>query len=263
LEEQLTSVLITGASSGIGAAAALQLAKNGMDILLVARRADRLEQVAAIIRSLGRKAYCYPSDLSVTAEVNTLAESIIRDFGVPDVLVNNAGLGWYGYFNDMPEQIVHEMLMVNVFASVQLTLRFLPEFKKRNSGHIINIGSIAGGFPNQGVALYSSTKAFMDAFTTSLFRELGSSKVKISILRAGPVKTEFYSMAAHRPGGGTVPAEKFAISAEAIARRVWDLICRPRKVTYIPHILAVTPWIEAFFGWIIDRVGPLLLERKK
>lgn len=259
----MTSALVTGASSGIGAAIALHLAKKGMDILLVARRADRLEQVATSIRNLGRSAYCYPSDLSIGVQVNSLTDTILHDFGVPDVLVNNAGLGWYGYFNDMPEEIVHEMLMVNIFASVQMTLRFLPEFKKRNSGHIINIGSIAGGFPNQGVALYSSTKAFMDAFTTSLFRELSRSKVNISILRAGPVRTEFYSSAAHRPGGGPIPAEKFAISADAIAQRVWDLICRPRKVTYIPRILAVTPWIEAFFGWIIDRVGPLLLERQK
>jgi uncharacterized protein len=257
----MKSALITGASSGIGAATALEFARQGMDILLVARRADRLEQLAAKIQQSGGKAFCFPTNLSIAENTHTLVEWIVKEYGVPDILVNNAGLGWYGYFSEMPEAVIHEMLMVNIYASVQLTRLFLPAFKARNSGHIINIGSIAGGFPNQGVALYSSTKAFLDAFTSSLYRELRRSRVRISVVRAGPVKTDFFSTAQSQPGGGAVPAERFAISAEAIAHRIWSLVQRPHKVTYIPRILAVTPWIESIFGGLIDRLGPLLLER--
>lgn len=259
----MKSALITGASSGIGAATAVEFARHGLDVLLVARRADKLAGLAQRIQDLGARAFCFPTDLSQSANTQDLVARVTREYGIPDILVNNAGIGWYGYFSEMPEPVMRDMLMVNIYASVYLTRLFLPEFIKRNSGHIINIGSIAGGFPNQGVALYSSTKAFLDAFTTSLYRELRRTGVQISVVRAGPVKTEFYSSAKKLQNGGVIPAERFGISAEAIGKRVWSLVCWPRKVTYIPRFLAVTPWIESFFGWIIDRLGPLLLEKRK
>jgi hypothetical protein len=153
------------------------------------------------------------------------------------------------------------MLAVNITAVAHLTSLFLPQMRRRDKGHIINIGSIAGGFPNQGVALYSASKSFLDAFTTVLHRELRGSHVSISVIRAGPVHTEFFDQAAHLANGSRIPAERFGISPEKVAERIWELIRRPRRVIYVPRALAVTPWIELMFGRVVDRLGPLLLRR--
>ena len=120
-----------------------------------------------------------------------LIETVVQEAGRLDVLVNNAGLGWYGYGADMPWKTAWEMLQVNVEAVVQLTINFLGRMRRRNIGHIINVGSISGSIPSQGVAVYGATKSFLDSFTTALHRELTGTRVHVSVVRAGPVLTEF------------------------------------------------------------------------
>ena len=178
-------------------------------------------------------------------------------------LVNNAGLGWYGYCDDMPWETALEILQVNVEAVVQLSLTFLSEMRKRNTGHIINIGSISGCLPSQGVALYGATKSFLDNFTTALHRELTGTRVHVSVVRAGPVLTEFGEVALSKENGGHVPTEHAGVSADHVARRIWKLMLHPQRVIYVPDWLRLVPWAELAFGWIIDRVGPLLLKRQK
>jgi len=253
--------LITGASSGIGAATAMKLAQQGYHILLVARRLERLESQAEEIRQAGGKADIYPVDLSQEVERNNLFKEVIKRFGHVDILINNAGFGWYGYGADMPVNTALEMLQVNIGAVVQLSLSFLAKMREHNAGHIINIGSIAGSLPSQGVALYGATKSFLDNFTTALFREMRGTRVHLSVVRAGPVTTEFCETAVRRPGGRHVPTERMGVSAETIANRVWGLIQHPRRVIYVPSILRFVPWVETSFGWLIDRIGPLLLRR--
>lgn len=131
---------------------------------------------------------------------------------------------------------------------------------KRGQGQIINIGSIAGSFPNQGVAIYSATKSFLDAFTTVLYRELRGTHIHVSVVRAGPVTTEFCETASLQEGGRHLPTEFMGVSAEKVAHRIWDLFRRPRKVIYVPGYLRITPWVEFSFGWLVDRLGPLLLK---
>jgi short-subunit dehydrogenase len=137
---------------------------------------------------------------------------------------------------------------------------FLSDMKRRARGHIINIGSIAGGIPSQGVALYSATKAFVDALTTSLYRELGGTKVKVSVVRSGPVATPFYDRVAEASAGLGIPVEWFAIGPEEVAEGVWRLIRRPTRVVYVPRALRLVPWFELTFGWLMDRAGPMLLK---
>jgi len=255
--------VITGASSGIGAATARMLADQGLRVVLVARRLDRLAELCTQIRIGGGEAEVILADLNEEEDRLRLFEKIEEKYGGVDVLVNNAGLGWYGYGEEMPWTLAREMLAVNVSAVVHLTLLFLRKMRERSFGHIINIGSISGSIPSQGIAVYGASKSFLDAFTTALYRETVGSPVCLSVVRAGPVATEFYDLAARRPAGYQVPAERFAVSAEKVAQRIWSLIQRPRRVIYVPRLLAVTPWVEACFGWVIDLVGPLLLRRKK
>lgn len=250
------TALITGASSGIGAATARLFASHGIKVILVARRVDRLEALAAEIIASGGEALVLPADLSEPGGRKTLASYADQT----DILINNAGFGWYGYFSDMPEKLVDEMLQVNLIAVAELTRMFLPSMRQRKNGHIINISSVVGGLPEQGVALYASTKAFMDSFTTALHRELRGSGVHISVLRPGPVKSEFYPRALAQQNGRRVPAERFAVSSEHVAEAIWSLLLHPRRVVYVPGWLRISRLLEPIFGGFIDKLGPLLLR---
>lgn len=251
--------VVTGASSGIGAATARRLAEAGMRVVLVARRVERLLGLQAEITSAGGKAEVVAADLRSEEERRRVFEQV----GAADVLVNNAGFGWYGYFNEMNWVTVREMWQVNIGATVHLTSLFLPGMRERNRGHIINVGSISGSIPSQGIALYGATKAFLDNFTTALVRELRGTRVFASVVRAGPVQTEFGEAALGKVNGGHVPTEKVGVASDVVAREIWKLLLRPRRVVYVPRWLGIVPWAELSFGWIIDRIGPLLLRRQR
>jgi short-subunit dehydrogenase len=255
--------LVTGASSGIGAETAKQLALRGLKVVLVARREERLEEVAEEIRLAGGETLVLSADLTDERECLRVVDQTRSAFGPVDVLVNNAGLGWYGFGEEMPWAMALQMMQVNVAAVVRLTLLLLPEMKARNSGHILNIGSISGSLPSPGAALYSATKSFIDTFSIALQRELKGTNVRISVLRPGAVSTEFFDQVAGQPTGLPLPVRRSRITAGAIAGRIWSLLNRPRRVAYVPRLLSFIPWIEFFLGWIIDRLGPILLRRHK
>ena len=252
--------VVTGASSGIGAATAREFASHGLKVILVARRKDRLEQLANEIRHDGAQAEYICADLSDETERERVFSTIEKNYGPADILVNNAGLGWYGYSTEMPWTIASEILEVNITAAVHFTLLFLKKMRSIGSGHIINVGSISGSLPSQGVALYGATKSFLDNFTTALYRELTGTRLHVSVVRAGPVRTEFSDAAANLKGGLHIPTERIGVTAERVANHIWRLLDHPRRVIYIPAWLGITPFIENYFGWLIDRLGPLLLR---
>lgn len=260
MNETRKVAVVTGASSGIGEATAEKLARKGFQVALVARRKERLEALADRIRMAGVKAWVLPTDLSDEDECSRIFARVQEEIGPTDVLVNNAGFGWYGFGENMPWETARQMIEVNMAALTHLTLLFLSDMKERGQGHIINIGSIAGSIPSQGVALYSATKAFIDALTTSLYRELIGTNVKISVVRAGATATAFFDHAAKGPQGLRIPVDRMAITPEKVAHRVWQLIIRPTRIAYVPRILRVVPWIELSFGWLMDRIGPMLLK---
>ncbi len=254
--------LITGASSGIGAAAALRFARGGLRLALTARRADRLEELAARIRASGGQAEVFPADLACPAARPLLVEQIQARCGSVDVLVNNAGIGWYGYFSAMPWETAAELLSINVLAAAHLARLCLPGMCARARGRIINVGSVSGSLPSQGVAVYGASKAFLDNFTSALQRELRGAGVTASVVRLGPVASEFYAVSAARPSSSLFPAGRFSISAGRAAEGLYRLLAHPRRVVYLPAVLAAAPWLELCFGWLIDRLGPLLLKRR-
>ena len=259
---QNKTAVITGASSGIGEATARRLASAGLQVTLVARRVERLLKLKKEIEATGGKAKVIAADLSLEADRSRMFETVQAEGGA-DVLINNAGFGWYGYYNNMPWETAREMLEVNIGAAVHLTSLFLPEMQKRDRGHIINIGSISGSIPSQGIAIYSASKSFLDAFTTALYRETRGTKVHISVVRVGPVITEYCETALQHENGGHVPTERMGVTAEHVAQRIWQLLLHPKRVIYIPRWLSVTPWVELSFGWLEDLIGPLLLKRQK
>jgi short-subunit dehydrogenase len=251
--------LITGASSGIGASIAKYFASHGIKVALVARRLSKLENVAESIRKAGGEVSIFSADLSQEAErVKVLAE-IISTVGVPDILVNNAGIGYYGYFTQMPWEVAKNLIRLNIEATTHFTSMLLPEMLKKPKARIINIGSIIGKMPEQGVALYAASKSYIDAFTKSIYRDLRGTNVRISVLRPGPVKTEFFDRSESFENGSRVPAEQFAVSADRVAQAAWWLVNYPARFKYVPFYMSASILLEPLFAWIIDLVGPALL----
>lgn len=257
------TVLITGASSGIGRQLALDLAADGAYVVLVARRKDRLLAVQQQIEEKGGSADIRECDLADRDARQGLTASILAEGKPIDILINNAGFGWYGYFHKMAWSDAARMLAVNVEAAAHLTRLILPEMLREKRGHVINISSIAGGLPNQGIAVYAASKAFLDAFSASLYRELRGSGVFVSAMRLGPVKTEFYDQAVRMENGEPVPAERFAISTERVNASLWRLLNHPRRVVYVPAWLCLSRWVDPLFSGLIDLLGPLLLRRRE
>jgi len=253
--------VVTGASSGIGAAVSRRLAAEGYRVVMVARRQDRLEQLASEIRAAGGAAEVLVQDLAKPEGPQTVFDQVMERHGGLDVLVNNAGFGWYGWCSDMQLATAQDMIQLNNAALTQLIVLFLPVMRRAARGHIINVSSVAGSMPSQGVALYSATKSFVDALSTALHRELRGSGVHVSTVRPGPVFSEFYRNAEKLPLGSPVPAERLAVRPEVVVQAIMRLLRRPRRAVWVPGGLRVMPWVEFSFGWILDLLGPLLLRR--
>lgn len=182
--------LITGASSGIGRDIAKYLSKKGYDLVIVARRVELLEELK---KELETNVEIVNLDISSVENCTKLFEEH-KDI---DILVNNAGFGLFGYFSELDLEKEISMINTNVIAVHVLSKLYLQEMKKRNSGHILNVASIAGFMAGPLMATYYATKNYVVKLSESIREELimQRSKVKISLLCPGPVKTNFNNVA--------------------------------------------------------------------
>ena len=193
------TVLLTGASAGIGRELARLAAGDGHDLVLVARRQDRLEELAAELGAAhGVRVTVIAADLSDRATPGQIAERIHTAGTRVDYLINNAGFGTCGPFQEVVLEREMEMIEVNVRALVQLTRLFLPEMLARKRGRILNIASVAGFVPGPFMATYYASKAFVLSFTEALARELRGSGVTVTASCPGPTATEFGAVARNK-----------------------------------------------------------------
>jgi dihydroflavonol-4-reductase len=253
--------VVTGASSGIGAVVARRLGALGYRIFLVARRTDRLDALASQIQAEGGRADVLAVDLARPEGVQAVFDTVMESGNGIDVLVNNAGFGWYGYCSDMPWETALEMIQVNNAALAQLIVMFLPVMRGRDYGRVINVSSVAGSIPSPWAALYSATKSFIDTLTTALHRELRGTGVRVCAVRPGPVLTEFHRTATLLSAGRSFSVERFAVAPQAVAEAIVRLIRRPRRAVYVPRGLRIVPLIEFGLGWLVDRVAPFFMRR--
>lgn len=216
------TALITGASSGIGREFAKQLAARGSDLILVARREDRLRELA---ESLDTTTHVVPCDL--VNEAHKLQGEVAK-LGVDvDLLINNAGLGLRGRFLDAPEGRDVEMVRVNCEAVVVLTRAFLPGMIERGRGGIITVASSAGLQPLPYETTYSATKAFATNFTEALHMELRGTGVKALAVNPGPVPTEWQQVARYEEVGGEMMPG--AIEADQVVREALQAYDRGKR----------------------------------
>lgn len=205
--------LVTGASSGIGEALAKELAASGYDLVLAARRKERLEEIAG---QLAVKTTVVPVDLA--KEPQRLVAEVEKAGIEVDLLVNNAGFGTHGRFVDLDGEREAEEVRLNCEAVVRLTHAFLPGMVRRGKGGVIVIASTAGFQPLPYEATYSATKAFARTFTEALAAELKRTGVRVLCVNPGPVPTEFQAVAGFKEGW--MPPVPGAISAAQLAKEV-------------------------------------------
>ncbi|MFJ2033224.1 SDR family NAD(P)-dependent oxidoreductase [Streptosporangium sp. NPDC087985] len=233
-------VLITGASSGVGAATARVMAGAGARLVLTGRDRRRLEAVAAETR--GRAFVC---------DIATEADSLAEDAGSVDVLVNNAGVGWAGPFAQMPQDALERLVEVNLTAPIRLTRLLLPGMIENGQGHILFVASIAGAIGVGQEAVYSATKAGLLTFAEALRHELhrspgsgtrrdgshengsrgnGSRGIGVSVLLPGVVDTPFFD----RRGAPYARRRPAPIPPERVARAIVAAIRHDRPESYVP-----------------------------
>ena len=226
------TALVTGASAGIGEEFAKQLAARGHDLILVARRKDRLEELA---EQLPTTAHVIECDLG--SEAAELPDQVAK-LGVDvDLLINNAGFGLRGHFADLDAGREAEMVRVNCEAVVTLTHAFVPAMIQRRQGGVITVASTAGLQPLPYETTYAATKAFAISFMEALSMELRGTGVRCLVVNPGPVKTEWQSVAGYDENTRIMPGMITAEQCAADALRAYD---RGRR-SMIPGRLF--PWV--------------------
>ncbi|BBZ46038.1 SDR family NAD(P)-dependent oxidoreductase [Mycobacterium parmense] len=187
----VSTAVVTGASSGIGADIARELADRGHGVTLVARREDKLRELAEELARRGVKVEVIACDVADAAARAALLDEVARRGLTADILVNNAGIGTIGSVTktDVDDEIAQ--VRVNVEAVIDLTTRAVQQMVPRGRGAILNVGSTAGFHPIPGQSGYSATKAFVNTYTEGVRSELAGTGVTVALLCPGPVRTEF------------------------------------------------------------------------
>jgi hypothetical protein len=230
--------LVTGASSGLGADFARELAAHGCDLVLVARRADRLEALAKELRERhGVQAEVVAMSLSEPEAAAALHRRVSERGLEVDVLVNNAGFGAFGEFLSVPWEREREMLQLDVVAVVQLTKLFGADMVRRGRGWILQVASIGAYQPSPTYATYSAAKAFVLSFGEALAFELRTTGVKVTVVSPGVTRTEFLQVSGQKP---TLYQRMAMMESPAVARAGIRAMLRGKTST-VPGLVNKVP----------------------
>jgi len=193
-----STVLITGASQGIGKATALLFARQGYDLVLAARQPERLEAIASEVRSLGRNALAVPTDVRDSEQVNTLVEKTLEYYGTLDVLINNAGIYLLGSVEGFSLSDWHQAMDTNFWGYVHTLHALLPHFLERGKGTIVNVSSIGGKVPIPYQVPYTASKYAVTGLTQSLHAELEPKGIKVCGVYPNFISTDLMERAIFR-----------------------------------------------------------------
>jgi 3-oxoacyl-[acyl-carrier protein] reductase len=184
------NALITGAGKGIGKAIALALAKEGVNVILVARTQEEIDSVAAKVRSLRVKALAITADVADIKSVNAAVEKALAEFGTIDILINNAGIAAFGKFLELEPTDWERIIQVNLMGTYYVTRAVLPNMIERQTGDIINISSTAGLSGNALTSAYSASKFAVLGLTDSLMQEVRKYNIRVTALTPSTVATD-------------------------------------------------------------------------
>jgi short-subunit dehydrogenase len=248
-------IIITGASSGIGAAAARRFARDGLCLTLAARRVDRLQGVAADVEKLGGEALSVQTDVTERADINRMVQSTLDRWGRVDVLLNNAGLSFDEPLADLEPDKIRAEVQVNLIAVIECAQAVLPVMLRQKSGHIINVASIEGLIATPGSSVYCATKFGVFGFSDALRRQLRGTGIHVSAFCPGYTPSELTPRlkaivegrpdAIHHPG--LMPTEYVADQIARLARH-------PRRLVILPRSWSVLVLVAFLFPGVADKL---------
>jgi short-subunit dehydrogenase len=227
-------VLVTGASSGIGAGLAEEFARRGAIVGLCARRQDRLDEVLDRCRRHSPESRRWVCDLSDPAAVEGLAAAALEELGAVDILVNNAGIPKRRHVSRLDPATVESVMNINYFSPVRLTLALLPQMLERDSGRIVNISSVAATLSSPGESAYDASKAAVTAFSESMAVDLWQTGIKVLVVYPGLIDTELFSL----PDNDPVLAAIEPVPVSELVDGVFDALDRGAVQVYVPEYFA-------------------------
>jgi NADP-dependent 3-hydroxy acid dehydrogenase YdfG len=247
-------VIITGASSGFGAAAAKLFAQEGSKVVLAARRLDKLEEMAKEFHAKGGQALPIAMDVSQPAQIDAMVKATVETYGRIDVLFNNAGFGRLDWFEALdPIKDIQGQITVDLLGVLWTARAVLPQMYKQGSGHIINMCSIAGWAAPPLYSVYSAAKFGVRGFTEALRRETTPFGVYVSVVYPGSSPTEFQQHIGQNKAKKRFTTPNWLrVTAEDVARGVIRLAKRPRRSLFLPKIMGLSVFVNSHFPGLSD-----------
>ena len=248
------TIIVTGASSGIGAATAKQFISIGAKVILIARNKQKMEEIFSEYDS--NKYRIYPFDLNDLDQINPFVSEIIRKEGPIDIVFNNAGISQFGYFEDSNLAVLEKIMKLDYFSVVAFTKAILPHMIEKKSGHIVTNSSVAGLIPSRNRTAYSSAKFALHGFFDSLRPEVARHNIHITLIAPGKVQTEIGKNALTETGdpyGKDDRGHAVGLSADAAAKKIISAIKRKKRQAIIAKWNDIA-WLGLFlrkhFPWL-------------
>lgn len=253
------TVIVTGASSGIGEATARAFGRAGDRVVLVARRTERLRQLAAEIGDC----LVVPADVTRREDIARIVGATLERYGTIDVLVNNAGLGRYDWLERLPEDEIMAQIEVNLVAPILLTRAVLPAMQAQGRGVIINVGSVAGKVATPTMAIYNASKFGLEGFSEALRREAWPKGIHVCVIAPGPVSgTEFSAHRRPTPLRVTGP-RRLRTSTARVADAIVALADRPRPRRVMPWPYGAAIALNTVLPSVVDRLIFHVIRRRQ
>ena len=245
-------VLITGASSGIGKQTAIEFAKSGSSIILVARRKNKLEQVENELKQFNVNTLVCACDVSKKDQVEELSKIVLQKFDSIDILVNNAGFAIYGSVSDLSINEIESQMETNYFGMIYCVKNFLPLMLKKKSGHIVNVASVGASFSVPGVSSYCATKFAMLGFSEGLKHELYGTGVGLTVVSPIMVRTPLFEHPSF------TNFSKFStgvsLSSETVAKTIIKASNSSRLEIVVPSVARAVIWFKQTFPFLINPI---------
>jgi len=245
-------IVITGASAGIGRAVAEMAAADGATVVLSARRAELLDEVASGITAKGGRALAVPADVTSDDDMQALMARAIEAFGRVDVMICNAGIGFHDTFQATPPAAMRRLVDINLMGTLYAARAAMPHFLARGAGHLIAVSSIVGRRGTPGVAVYAATKAAQVGLIESIRAEIYGTNIRASLVYPVSTRTEFRE-AIRREFGQEASGRGPQQSVDQVARAIVDCIRNPRPEVY--------PYGRAKWLSVVSVIAPKLADR--
>lgn len=246
-------VLVTGASSGIGAATARLLASRGARVLLLARTQSALDRIAGEVRAAGGDARAIQVDVTDPNAVEQVGRSILQEIGVPDVIVNNAGAGRWLWLEETSSEDLVEFTAAPYFGAFYVTKAFLPDMLRRRSGHVVNITSPAGFIAFPGSTAYTVARWAMRGFNEALKADLRGTGIFVSLVVPAEVQSQYTQ---NNPGTAErmPPISKLfgRLAPEDVAEAIASVIENQKRYVIIPFLLRMSLGLHRLFPRLVE-----------